>query len=79
MPTAQPASSARGCSHRVYNPITMAVLGFQKAMWVAGQGVAEYPDFLLGRMAIAFVIGLVLLFGFQRVFARLQGNFAQVV
>ena len=61
------------------NPITLAVLGFQKAMWVGGQGVAEYPDQLLLRMGIAFVIGIVLLFGFQRVFARLQGNFAQVV
>ncbi|CAM5507786.1 ABC transporter permease [Leifsonia shinshuensis] len=61
------------------NPVTLAVLGFQKAMWVGGQGVAEYPDFLLGRMAIAFVIGVVLLLGFQRVFSRLQGNFAQVV
>ncbi|WP_431220446.1 ABC transporter permease [Leifsonia xyli] len=61
------------------NPVTLAVLGFQKAMWVGGQGTAVYPDFLLGRMAIAFVVGLLLLFGFQRVFARLQGNFAQVV
>lgn len=61
------------------NPVTLAVLGFQKAMWVGGQGVAEYPDFLLLRMGIAFVIGIVLLFGFQRVFSRLQGNFAQVV
>ncbi|WP_085369133.1 ABC transporter permease [Leifsonia sp. NCR5] len=61
------------------NPVTLAVLGFQKAMWVGGQGVAEYPDFLLLRMGIAFVIGIVLLLGFQRVFSRLQGNFAQVV
>ncbi|GAB3585190.1 ABC transporter permease [Leifsonia lichenia] len=61
------------------NPITLAVLGFQKAMWVGGQGVAEYPDLLLMRMGIAFVIGVVLLFVFQRVFSRLQGNFAQVV
>lgn len=61
------------------NPITLAVLGFQKAMWVAGQNTAVYPDALLLRMGIAFVIGLVLLVGFQRVFARLQGNFAQVV
>ena len=48
-------------------------------MWVGGQGTAVYPDFLLLRMGIAFVVGLFLLFGFQRVFARLQGNFAQVV
>lgn len=61
------------------NPITLAVLGFQRAMWVGGQGIAQYPDQLLLRMGIAFVVGIVLLFGFQRVFARLQGNFAQVV
>ena len=48
-------------------------------MWVGGQGVAEYPDQLLLRMGIAFVIGVVLLFGCQRVFSRLQGNFAQLV
>ncbi|UAJ80556.1 ABC transporter permease [Leifsonia sp. ZF2019] len=61
------------------NPVTLSVLGFQKAMWVAGQETAVYPDQLLLRMGIAFVVGIVLLLGFQRVFARLQGNFAQVV
>lgn len=58
------------------NPITLAILGFQRAMWVSGD-TALTPEWLMGRLLIAIVIGIVLLFGFQRVFARLQGNFAQ--
>ncbi len=58
------------------NPITLAVLGFQKAFWVAGSGAA-FPTDLLLRQGIAIAIGLVLLVIAQRVFARLQGNFAQ--
>lgn len=61
------------------NPITLAVLGFQKAFWMGGQGVAEYPAELGLRLGIAFVIGVVLLVVFQRVFQRLQGNFAQAL
>lgn len=59
------------------NPITLAVLGFQRAFWVSGHDVAAYPDLLMLRLCIAIGVGLVLLFGFHRVFARLQGNFAQ--
>ncbi|MFM9634971.1 hypothetical protein ACKI10_46645, partial [Streptomyces galilaeus] len=58
------------------NPLTLAVLGFQRAFWVAGDG-AEWPADLLLRMGIAGVIGLVLLLICHRVFVRLQGNFAQ--
>ena len=61
------------------NPITLAVLGFQKAFWTAGAATAAYPDGLMLRLGIAFVIGLVLLVVFQRVFSRLQGNFAQAL
>ncbi|MDR6612394.1 ABC transporter permease [Leifsonia sp. 1010] len=61
------------------NPITLAVLGFQKAFWMGGQATAEYPAGLALRLGIAFVIGLVLLVSFQRVFQRLQGNFAQAL
>lgn len=59
------------------NPLTLAVLGFHKAFWVGGEGVAEYPDQLLLRLLIAIGISLVLLVISQRVFTRLQGNFAQ--
>ena len=58
------------------NPITLSVLGFQKAFWTAGDGT-PFPDDLLLRLAVTFVVGLVLLFVSQRVFSRLQGNFAQ--
>jgi ABC-2 type transport system permease protein len=58
------------------NPITLAVLGFHMTFWSASDlGIS--PADLAARMAIAGLIGLVLLFLSQRVFARLQGDFAQ--
>ncbi|MBD8538751.1 ABC transporter permease [Frigoribacterium sp. CFBP 8751] len=58
------------------NPVTLAVIGFQEAFWSAGTpGTA--PDNLFTRMVVAGLVGLVLLFISQRVFSRLQGNFAQ--
>jgi ABC-2 type transport system permease protein len=61
------------------NPVTLAVLGMQKAMWVAGsEDPAQYwPDMLWLRMLIALVVCLLLLFLAQRTFSRLQSNFAQ--
>ncbi len=61
------------------NPITLAVLGFQRSLWIGGQGTAEYPGGLMLRLAIAGLIGLVLIVIFHRVFTRLQGNFAQAL
>ena len=58
------------------NPLTLAVLGFHRAFWVAG-GPQDYPSGMAVRMAIAFVVGIALFWICQRVFARLQGNFAQ--
>lgn len=58
------------------NPITLAVLGFQKTFWVGGDG-RPFPDHLYTRMGIAILVGVVLLWLCQRVFARLQANFAQ--
>lgn len=58
------------------NPLTLAVLGFHRAFWISGTS-SDYPAELGLRMAIAGVIGLVLVWLCQRVFARLQGNFAQ--
>jgi len=58
------------------NPLTLAVLGFQRAFWLAGDTLAQ-PSHLVLRMAIALLIGLVLLVLSHRVFVRLQGNFAQ--
>ncbi len=58
------------------NPLTLAVLGFQRAFWVAGESVPQ-PEGLLLRLLIAIVVGLILLLISHRVFLRLQGNFAQ--
>lgn len=57
-------------------PLTLAVLGFHKAFWVAGTP-ADYPTQLPLRMAAMIGVGLVLIWLCQRLFARLQGNFAQ--
>lgn len=58
------------------NPLTLAIIGFQEAFWVAGDAL-EQPSQLLLRLIIAFVVGLVLLLISHRVFLRLQGDFAQ--
>lgn len=58
------------------NPLTLAVIGFQRAFWVAGED-APHPTDLMLRLIIALGIGLVVLFASHRVFLRLQGNFAQ--
>lgn len=60
------------------NPVTLAVIGFQKAFWVAGEN-AVLPQDLLLRMTIAIVVGLVALLACHRVFNRLQGDFAQAL
>lgn len=59
------------------NPLTLAVLGMQNAIWLHDPADVTYPPHLMLRLLVAFVIGLVLLIGAQRVFSRLQGNFAQ--
>jgi ABC-2 type transport system permease protein len=58
------------------NPLTLAIIGFQRAFWVAGDDLPQ-PGALLLRLIIAFAVGLVLLFISHRVFLRLQGDFAQ--
>jgi len=59
------------------NPLTLSVLGMQNAIWLHDPTKVVYPDHLMLRLGIAFVIGLFCLLGAQRVFSRLQGNFAQ--
>lgn len=58
------------------NPLTLAVLGFHRAFWVSGSP-ADYPTHLATRMGIALLLGALLVWVCQRVFAKLQGNFAQ--
>lgn len=60
------------------NPITLGVLGMQRALWVAGAGIPGSVPVHLGlRILIAFLISVVLLWISHRVFQKLQGNFAQ--
>ncbi len=77
------------------NPVSIAIIGFQKALWKAGSeprsmgtdasgaeiivGPQPWPEHLELRMLVVFVIGLVLLWICQRIFSRLQGNFAQEI
>lgn len=58
------------------NPVTLAVLGMQRALWVAGTG-EPVPSHLLTRLLFALLGGVVLLWLSQRLFNRLEGNFAQ--
>lgn len=58
------------------NPMTLAVIGFQQTFWVGGDD-QPVPTHLAERLGIALAVGVVLLWLCQRVFARLQSNFAQ--
>ena len=70
------------------NPVTEAVLGFQRAFWVKGdQGTPDPADptkyvtdtipNLAEHMLIVTAVGVLFLWFCQRIFARLQNNFAQ--
>lgn len=72
------------------NPISTAMLAFQRGIWKAGSEsrvldavttvpAQPWPADLDLRLAITFLIGLVLFLVGQRVFSRLQGNFAQEI
>lgn len=67
-----------GWLERVYlaNPMTVVILGFQQTFWVAGDGKPA-PDDLVARLGVMLAVSLALLWLAQRVFARLQSNFAQ--
>lgn len=72
------SASISGLLLEVYlnNPITLAVLGFQDALWADGSN-GVMPPYLAMRMLIAIGVGLLFLIFAQRVFARRQGDFAQ--
>lgn len=67
-----------GILEQIYlaNPMTTVLLGFQKALWAAGPDAAYPPDLAI-RLAVLLVGSVLLLWVGQRVFARLEGNFAQ--
>jgi ABC-2 type transport system permease protein len=73
------------------NPITPAVLAFQKATWFHGPAVQEelaktgvtatdlYPADLNWYLLGAMLLGIVFLWFAHRIFGRLEGNFAQEI
>ncbi len=58
------------------NPLTLAVLGFHRALWSGGTP-ADYPPDLALRKGSAGAGGFSLLVGAQYAFQRMQGNLAQ--
>lgn len=64
------------------NPMTMAIVAFQRAFWMAGSAPGSgvlYPGNMSLRLIIMILIGLACVWLAQRVFSRLQGNFAQEI
>jgi ABC-2 type transport system permease protein len=61
------------------NPPTIALVAMQKATWISGAAdpTQYWPPDLDLRLLITFLVGLLALWISQRLFARLQGNFAQ--
>lgn len=60
------------------NPVTLSILSFQEAFWSAGQAENQlWPNQLETRLFVALFVSVVMLFISQRVFSRLQKNFAQ--
>lgn len=58
------------------NPVTIAALSFQRGMWTAGADM-PFPADLDMRLLISLGVSVLLLWLAQRLFARLDGNFAQ--
>ncbi|RFA08445.1 sugar ABC transporter [Subtercola boreus] len=71
------------------NPISLGILAFQRGIWKAGSETrviddrtippVDWPSYMDFRLIAAAVIGLIVLVIAQRIFARLQGNFAQEI
>lgn len=58
------------------NPATLFVLGFQKSLWSHADASSQ-PSDLWVRLLVVGAVSLFVLWIGQRVFARLEGNFAQ--
>jgi ABC-2 type transport system permease protein len=64
------------------NPVTISIIGMQRALWNAGSTSTgamqqDWPEFLELRLLITLAVSVFLLWIAQRIFSRLQGNFAQ--
>lgn len=60
-----------------WNPLTAAVLGFQKALWGAGSDPDLYPDNLATILTVECGVMAVLVLVAYWGFRRMQGDFAQ--
>lgn len=58
------------------NPVTLAILGFQRTVWAAGAEMSTATHLGI-RMIVALAVGVILLGAAQRAFSVLQRNFAQ--
>lgn len=72
------ANLGGGLLEEIYlaNPVTLGVLAFQRGMWVGGAD-EPFPSDLGTRLVVATLVSFLLLWVAQRMFARLEGNFAQ--
>lgn len=72
------AEAAPGWVTNLYllNPTAIAVIGMQKGFWISGAD-AVWPTHLFARLVITLLVGLVSMFVAQRIFDKLQKNFAQ--
>ena len=63
------------------NPITIIVITFQRGLWAVGANNPEiaWPTDLLPRLLIMLAASTLLLWFSQRIFARLEGSFAQEI
>ena len=65
----------------IANPVCACVLSFQRVLWPGGDTEKGAPFVFQGdlytRLGVTLAVSLVLLWLAQRVFARMQGNFAQ--
>jgi ABC-2 type transport system permease protein len=64
------------------NPVTIVVLAFQKGFWYAGSvgpQAAYYPPDMLVRLLLTALASVILVWIAQRIFSRLEGNFAQEI
>lgn len=63
------------------NPITIGILAGQRGMWSAGtDDLNQYwPPDLDARLAVCWIFAITILWLSQRIFSKLQGNFAQEI
>lgn len=89
------ADALPGWAAQIYllNPMTNAVLAFQRAIWSAGSETVDlgtaakpnivppqpWPEFMELRLLVIFLVGVGLVWIAHRIFRRLEGNFAQEI